>query len=415
MSTAHVNVSQPGSQRSTTSPLSPITDSQQSTTHSQLSTTHSLPSAPSTAHPQPLAFGLQMAFADLPPTATDPQLSGDPQLRIDLPVADPPIARIDSMLVPDSQTVADAPSHPNIGQDPPASSGEVATDQSSRAVDPQPIIIDEDTQMIYNNVMLIPDTISAQIPSPKDVISSLLHRSPFNPTFTSLTKPLPVPCLLDDSVQWTVDGILNMPIPPQQWTSDLELVIKAQLHTGARPNSVQHPTISSLCLPLWVVEFWKSILSAHSQMEVWKEAATWLLGEAARGEDVSGAEELFRRVPWGTKLWMLTESDTLIGLLAELLSTEWLRERHLDLFSIYLTSRVGEGADEWFVGGIYVTEMLKRINPKTALPEIGALAELSKQLIQGKYKKVLLPANINDNHWILVLINLDKRTIVYGA
>ena len=49
------------------------------------------------------------------------------------------------------------------------------------------------------------------------------------------------------------------------------------------------------------------------------------------------------------------------------------------------------------------------------MPEITALAELNGHLVQGKYQKVLLPANINDNHWILFLVNLDKRTIVYGA
>ena len=148
---------------------------------------------------------------------------------------------------------------------------------------------------------------------------------------------------------------------------------------------------------------------------MWEAAATWLSSEAAHGEDVSGAEELIRHVPWGTKLWMLTESDMLIGLLAELLSAKWLQERHLDLFSIYLTGCVGEGANEWFVGGIYVTEMLKHFNPKEPLPEITALAELNRHLVQGKYQKVLLPANINGNHWILILVNLNKQTIVYGA
>ena len=160
------------------------------------------------------------------------------------------------MLVPDSQTVVDAPSNPSIERDPPPISGEVAIDQDSGAVDPQPIIIDKGTQMIYDSLTLVPDAVSAQTPSPRDAISSLLTRGSFTPTFTSPTAPLPAKsCLLDDNVQWSVGSILQAPVPPQQWTSDLELAIKVQLHTGARPSLVQHPTIPGLCLPLWVVKF----------------------------------------------------------------------------------------------------------------------------------------------------------------
>ena len=407
MSTPNANGAQSGvegSQHSMTSSLSPIPDSQLSTTHSQSSTTRPPSSKPPTPHPQPLAFGPHLAF-------TDPQVSGDPQPRID-----PPLAGIDSTPVPDSQTVADAPSYPDVRQDPPETSGSVAVGQDTGAVDPQPIIIHEYNQTMYDNATLIPDAVSAQIPSPTDSVASLLNRTTFPPMSSGSVEPLPATlCVLDETVPWTIDGILETPVPPQEWTSDLELEIKARMHTGARPNSVQHPTIPGLRLPLWIVEFWKSVSSARSEKQEWDRAATWLMGQAARGEEVSEAEKLFRRIPWGAKLWMLSEADTLIGLLAELLSTGWLRERHLDLFSIYLTDRAGEGECEWLAGGVYVTELLKRINPAEPLLGHGTLAGFAKEVIEGKYKKVLLPANINGNHWIIFFINLDKRTLAYGA
>ena len=158
-----------GSQHSMPSSLSPIPDSQPSTTHSQSSTTHPPSSKPPTPHPQPLAFGPQLAF-------TNPQVSGDPQLRID-----PPLTGIDSTPVPDSQTVADAPSHPDVRQDPPETSGSVAVGRDTGTVNPQPIIIHEYNQTMYDNATLIPDAVSAQIPSPRDSVASLLNRTTFPP------------------------------------------------------------------------------------------------------------------------------------------------------------------------------------------------------------------------------------------
>ena len=142
---------------------------------------------------------------------------------------------------------------------------------------------------------------------------------------------------------------------------------------------------------------------------------TWLSGEAANGLDTAAVEELVGRTPWGTTLSMIVESDTLIGLLAELLSTCWLRERHLDLFGIYLTYCAGEGPNEWLIGGVFIAQLVKLITPGVPLQQHGTLADFGNQLIGGKYSKVLLPANINDNHWILIQIDIGRRTIVYGA
>ena len=142
----------------------------------------------------------------------------------------------------------------------------------------------------------------------------------------------------------------------------------------------------------------------------------WLSEEVAQGLDTTGARELMARIPWGTQLPMLKESSTLIGLLADLLSIDWLRERHLDLFGIYLTHCASvEAARQWLIGGVYITEMLKHIVPDEPLCEDRSLAKFTRQVVEGQYRWVLLPANINGNHWILVQINIDQGSFGFGA
>ena len=67
------------------------------------------------------------------------------------------------------------------------------------------------------------------------------------------------------------------------------------------------------------------------------------------------------------------------------------------------------------LGGVFIAQLVKLITPGVPLQQHGTLADFGNQLIGGKYSKVLLPANINDNHWILIQIDIGQRTIVYSA
>ena len=144
----------------------------------------------------------------------------------------------------------------------------------------------------------------------------------------------------------------------------------------------------------------------------------WLSDEPMIGANTERATQLIEGLEWGTTVWPLVESSTMVGLLAELLSTRWVRDRHLDLWGIYLTHCAGDQARDYYIAGVLTSQLLKDLpaekDKKKPWTHQGMLVETLDMVIREKYQRVLLPANINNNHWILFCIDFVKRSIIYG-
>jgi hypothetical protein len=155
-----------------------------------------------------------------------------------------------------------------------------------------------------------------------------------------------------------------------------------------------------------------------SQRELWEKAMRWLSDEPVSEADTERAAQLIDGLEWGSTVWPLVESSTMVGLLAELLSTSWVRDRHLDLWGIYLAHCAGDQARDYYIGGALLAQLLKGLPAEKAEKKPwthqGMLIGTLDMIIREKYQNVLLPANINDNHWILFRINFIKRSIIYG-
>ena len=225
-------------------------------------------------------------------------------------------------------------------------------------------------------------------------------------------------CITDGGVKWSERQLLTALIPPRDWLSDLGIELKARLRLGGLPPSVQHPTISSLCFPIWIATLWPLMLDIEGQKRVWTEAMAWLASEAAQGADTSRATELISDLAWGTTVWPLVKSGTLVGLITELLSTRWIRERHLDLWGLCLANHAGDDAVECYVGGVYLAQQMKELPNAKAQgkpwAQQGELFDTLAMIIKEGYQRVLLPANVNGNHWVLFRIDFAKKSFSYG-
>ena len=346
-----------------------------------------------------------------------PTVGSEPAHPASLKPNSPPALDHGSPLTPCSD---DSPLPP--ADVPPSGTGEQQPpNQQEVAADPRAISVDGKTQDSYEKVTTIPPEIYALFPFPEDSVESLISpQSPFKPRpIGGKVLPLARSCIVDDGVQWNKDELLTAPIPPHKWLGDLEHELKGQLSAGRYPTAVQHPTIPTLRLPLWIANLWFTIRVTAAQKRVWTEAMAWLASGEVQGEEVDRASELIKDLTWGTTVWPLPEPITHIGLLAELLSTRWLRERHLDLWGLYLTHRAGEDANTYYIGGVHIAEFLKGL-PKAkkegkVWAESGSVFDTLARVIREGYTTILLPAHINGNHWVLFRIDLEKKTFAYGT
>ncbi|KAF9779588.1 hypothetical protein BJ322DRAFT_1167867 [Thelephora terrestris] len=290
----------------------------------------------------------------------------------------------------------------------------------------EPIEIDADPQngldallqAVFSNETEVPGKILCHIPSASISISSLLKNSLptlLNPSTVNLQPA--ESCTTKLPTCWDVDKLLKALIPPRRWLSDLEITLKKK---WPGVTSVQHPTISSLYFPLWVGNFWWALVEAVEQKDEWSKAARWI-SHQRQDAKIYEAKDLMERVPWGTKIWALTGADSLsfVGVLAQLLSTEWLRERHLDTLASYFNFYVSKDkkvAGECWIGDVYLSVCVKRVYraSKAVIHADRDLSSYGEKIAPHGYKRLLFPANLNNNHWIVFSVDLVKNQFCYG-
>ena len=229
----------------------------------------------------------------------------------------------------------------------------------------EPIEIDVDPQtgfdMIlqaaFDNETQTPESILCLI-SPASISVSSLLKSDLLALLNSSTVNLQptTSCMMKVPVRWNTGELLKAPVPPRKWLSDLEIDLKKQ---WPGVTSVQHPTISGLRLPLWAGNFWWCLVEAVEQREAWSKAKHWI-SRLLQDAKVYEARDLMDRIPWGTRIWALAgaDSSSFVGDLAELLSTNWLRERHLDTLASYFNFYAGK--DEMGVGSVGLVTCISR-------------------------------------------------------
>ena len=289
-------------------------------------------------------------------------------------------------------------------------------------IDADPLTgIDALLRAALDNETRIPGTALGLIPSASIAVSSLLKK-----TLPALLHPSAVnlrsaeSCATALAARWTVEELLKAPVPSRIWLNDLEITVAKKWLTRAGVTSIQHPTISELYLPLWVGNFWYSLVGAAEQKEEWRRAECWVSGQVQDAK-VYEARELMGRIPWGMTIWALAGADSSshIGVLAGLLSTNWLGGRHLDTLASYLNfraSRGGKGMGECWVGDVHFSTCLKGVY-RTTKKKISSSWDLNmyreKITTQG-CKRLLFPANLNNNHWIVFSVDLVKNQFNYG-
>ena len=279
--------------------------------------------------------------------------------------------------------------------------------------------IASESQEVSTDPLQIPKELEVILPLSTDSIVSLLTLNLPEPIGVALAKLTPArSCITEADVCWSLEALSRAPIPPAKWLGDLEVHINRRIRDEDLGISLAHPTIQDLRLPPWGITFWRRAMEARTEKDSWTAAQKWVQGEANKGMDITTVQGLMARTTWNMPVWAIDAGRSTVGLLSTFLTTKWLAERHFDLFATYLTALIGTRAEEWWIGGTYLAVLLKAL-PKTkkinwSAKNRGGLNDFQTIVTTKDYKHLLFPANIEDNHWIAVYVNIKEKTFCYG-
>jgi len=277
------------------------------------------------------------------------------------------------------------------------------------------IVIDQASDTQYDALTQLPNDIGPTAPGSSVSILSLLDQDlPELLTISVDSLPKVSTCIMYDECCWS-QSQLRSPVPPRAWVGNLEIELKQLLRLGQNPLSLRHPTINSLLLPLWGVRLWSDFVHAIEQRDKWDESDEWLEDRAKEGLDVGEVKALMGRVSWRMRVKGINEVSP-IGLLSHLLSTRWIRERHLDIFAGYLTSRAAGSEPRIWFGGAFVAAALTWApeNPKAPAENPVGLRTTLEEVFKGDYDRLLLPGHVDGNHWITISVDLRNKRVNVG-
>jgi len=277
------------------------------------------------------------------------------------------------------------------------------------------IVIDQASDTRYDALTQIPNDIGPTVPGSSVSILSLLDQDlPELLTISANSLPNVSTCIRYDECCWN-QSQLRSPVPPRAWVGNLEIELKQLLRLGQNPLSLRHPTIDSLLLPLWGVRLWSDFVHAIEQRDKWEKSDEWLDDRVKETLEVEEVKALMGQVSWRMRVKGINEVSP-IGLLSDLLSTRWIRERHLDIFARYLTSRAaGSELKIWF-GGAAIAAALTWApgDPTTPVENPVGLRTTLEAVLNGGYDRLLLPGHVDGNHWITLSVDMRNKRVSIG-
>ena len=226
-------------------------------------------------------------------------------------------------------------------------------------------------------------------------------------------------CVSNRETQYTTDDIFKVEIPPLEWLKAAEKAVKERLERtsgltrgGAAPprTTVQHPRRDDLIFPAWIIPAWFLLYLMARSRDKWRMSNRWLA--QYEGSDMEAhSKNLMEQTGWNQRLnrpAIYAEEFTRFA------STQWLSANCFDAIIAVLNTRRKR---EWWVSDMELASSVRDLQRRISPAEFAhdeSLIELTASLKQWRYKRIFVPAHINENHWILFDIDLEALTIAWG-
>ena len=87
------------------------------------------------------------------------------------------------------------------------------------------------------------------------------------------------------------------------------------------------------------------------------------------------------------------------------------------VFASYLAFRTRELMGEMWIGGLYLSVLLKALpeKPDWKGGDGKGLLQFAEEFTTKGYKHLIFPANVNRNHWIVFKVDVEERAFCIGT
>lgn len=276
------------------------------------------------------------------------------------------------------------------------------------------------------------DAITHLLPAPALSVLQLLDFS--LPTIQSGDATIPPEAFFHHVSPNLLDmaEIKTIPIPPINVLENLIKQHQQFLDNGAQSIRSAHMSgVHTLCLPLWVIHYWLEVVTlCTSYIIPWRCAEENLqkMSQAWKGDNAAESRKLVRQVYssldsllWSRNIEGFSGQDPIVNLHAYA-TNNWLSDIHenqmLDLLRQWLYQQ--QSGRQLLVKNTFFINYLQKAYESRATGKYKDskcfinLRETGLSLISGAQTCVGFVANINNSHWISVVLDFTSHIIYYG-
>jgi len=213
--------------------------------------------------------------------------------------------------------------------------------------------------------------------------------------------------------------LLTRPIPKADFLTRLEGISGQAWFNGSKSIVDSRYNDGKDRLPLWTVTFWKAMVDFAVQCDSWKHSMDWLKRVPAMEEDINEVFDVLSDLGWNTKLPYLRGAVT-TRLFPAILSNEWLNDDHINIMMEELTQRLQCQAgleNKAMVAPLGLANELARTRGRKQICDRKSTPFLylyAKRIQQKRIQQLYIPVHVNQNHWIVAYVDLERREVGYG-
>jgi hypothetical protein len=225
--------------------------------------------------------------------------------------------------------------------------------------------------------------------------------------------------------------LLQHSIPSPAFLTQLEEAVGQAWLDGAKSIVDWRINDGADCLPLWIITFWREAESLNRLQSMWKQSMKWLSHEETRkqrngqpaipSDSIQNAKNLLESLQWNERMdYCNTMAST--SQLSYFLGTFWLSDDHINMMveEILLEMHTTRPEDAKYtqVASLFFAQELWSVEDKLALPISGRrktqLYKYELRVKEDGLQKLYFPIHVDENHWIVGMINFKKKSIAFG-
>lgn len=213
---------------------------------------------------------------------------------------------------------------------------------------------------------------------------------------------------------------------PRPTLKIVEAIEKRIQSTGNEnyPLSIQCAHLACLSpttLPRSIVPFWKALYEAEEAVGGWKFVVDSLHEYRVLGKKTEDLEDMLSKLTWGGKLNGYSRNGTTsISNLPRLLMSKWQTDEQMNLMLDLLRMEVEQASefDDVEVQSTWFFERLRQgwsdaggyVNAKN----FEWIRRRGNEMATGQLRHLALAINLNRNHWVSVVVDVEAKEIRYG-